>query len=143
MTISDQAYIAANKRAALKKAAFPAAVSVRYDKRTDKIIIELTTGLELGFSPAQAQAFEHVHAADLVGAEISPSGLGIHFPRADLDIYIPGLLDGFLGSKRWMAAQHGSKGGAASTPAKAAAARENGKKGGRPRKNNTLTEVSR
>jgi len=141
MTISDQAYIAANKRAALKKSAFPAAVSVRYDKRTDKIVIELATGLELGFSPAQAQGFEHVHAADLVDAEISPSGLGIHFPRPDLDIYIPGLLDGFLGSKRWMAAQNGSMGGAVSSPAKAAAARENGKKGGRPRKNNTVTEV--
>lgn len=141
MTISDQAYVAANKRAALKKSTFPAAVSVHYDKRVDKIIIALATGLELGFCPRQAQGFEHVHAADLVAPEISPSGLGIHFPLLDLDIYIPGLLDGFLGSKRWMAAQNGSIGGAVSTPAKAAAARENGKKGGRPRKNNTLTEV--
>ena len=141
MTISDQEYAAANKRAASKKSAFPAAVSVRYDKRADRIVIELTSGLELGFSPKQAQGFEHADPTDLEAAEITPSGLGIYFPRLDQDIYIPGLLDGFLGSKRWMPAQHGSIGGAVSTPAKAAAARENGKKGGRPRKNKTLTEV--
>jgi len=43
-------------------------------------------------------------------------------------------LEGFLGSKRWIAAEHGKIGGSVSTTAKAAAARRNGKLGGRPRK---------
>src|ERR1700683_2087116 len=41
--------------------------------------------------------------------EISPSGFGIHFPKLDVDIYLPGLLEGFLGSKRWMAARLGQE----------------------------------
>jgi hypothetical protein len=43
---------------------------------------------------------EKAHPADLVDAEISPSGLGVHFPKLDADLYIPALLEGFLGSKR-------------------------------------------
>ena len=66
--------------------------------------------------------------------EISPSGLGIHFPRVDADIYLPALLETMLGSKRWMAADVGRIGGTASTKVKAAAARRNGKLGGRPKK---------
>jgi len=71
---------------------------------------------------------------DLADAEISPSGLGIHFPAIDMDMYLPGLLEGYLGTKRWMAARNGQAGGKVSNEAKAAAARENGKRGGRPRK---------
>jgi hypothetical protein len=52
----------------------------------------------------------------------------------DADIYLPALLEGFLGSRRWMAAQMRKAGGKASTKAKAAASRRNGKLGGRPRK---------
>lgn len=58
----------------------------------------------------------------------------MHVPAIDADIYIPALVEGFLGSKRWMAAQNGKLGGQAASAAKGAAARENGKLGGRPRK---------
>jgi hypothetical protein len=134
MDITDEAFEAANRRARAKKAAFPAVVSVRYDRRVGRVVIALASGLELAFSPKHAQGLEDAHPADLMDAEISPSGLGVHFPRLDADLYIPGLLEGFLGSKRWMAAEIGKIGGTASTEAKAAAARQNGKLGGRPKK---------
>ncbi|MDB5961334.1 MAG: hypothetical protein JWP59_2628 [Massilia sp.] len=132
--IDDNSVAAANARGAALQAAFPAAVAVRYDSGSERIVITLATGLDLAFSPQQAQGFEHVTAADLDTAEISPSGLGVHFPKIDADIYIPALIEGFLGAKRWMAAQNGKLGGKATTPAKGAAARANGKLGGRPRK---------
>jgi hypothetical protein len=66
--------------------------------------------------------------------EISPSGLGIHFPKLDADLYLPGVLEGFLGSKRWMASRLGQAGGKSRTAAKRAAARANGRMGGRPKK---------
>jgi hypothetical protein len=138
MSITDDAVTAANRRAAAKKSAFPAAVSVRYDRRIARVVIVLASGLELAFSPEYAQGLEHAHPADLADAEITPSGLGIHFPHLDADLYLPALLDGFLGSKRWMAAEIGKIGGAASTEAKVAAARQNGKLGGRPRKSKRL-----
>jgi hypothetical protein len=133
MDITDE-FEAANRRAAAKKATFPAAVSVRYDRRVARIVISLASGLELAFPPKHAQGLEHAHPADLADAEITPSGLGIHFPRLNADLYLPALLEGFLGSRRWMAAEIGKIGGKASSDAKATAARQNGKLGGRPKK---------
>ena len=108
--------------------------SVRYARGMAQIIIVFDSGIELRFSPKQAQGLEQARPADLADIEITPSGLGIHFPRLDADLYLPALLEGFLGSRHWMAAQMGKKGGTVSTKQKAAAARENGKKGGRPKK---------
>lgn len=138
MDITDAVFDAANKRADAKKAAFPTVTAVRYDRRVARVVISLASGLELAFSPKHAQGLENAHPADLMDAEITPSGLGIHFPRLDADLYLPALLEGFLGSKRWMAAEIGKIGGKASTDAKVAAARENGKLGGRPKKQKGL-----
>ena len=134
MKISDAILVDANRRGAAQKAAFPAVLSVRYDRRVARVVIQLDSGLELAFAPKRAQGLENAHPADLVGAVISPSGLGVYFPRLDADIYLPALLEGFLGSKRWIAAELGKRGGAAVTTAKKTAARQNGKLGGRPKK---------
>ena len=138
MNITDAVFDAANRRASAKKVAFPTVTSVRYDRRVGRVVISLASGLELAFSPKDAQGLEHAHPADLADAEISPSGLGIHFPHLDADLYIPALLEGFLGSKRWIAAEIGKVGGKASTEAKVAASRQNGKLGGRPKKQKGL-----
>ena len=66
--------------------------------------------------------------------EISSSGFGIHFPKVDADIYLPALLMGFLGSRNWMAARLGALGGKSRSAPKRAAAKRNGRRGGRPRK---------
>jgi len=138
MEITNAIFEAVNRRAAVKKAAYPAVVSVKYNRRTDRIIIELSSGIVLWFSPKRAQGLENARPADLENAEITPTGFGIHFPRLDADLYIPSLLKGFLGSKRWMAAEIGRSGGIASTKAKVLAARRNGKLGGRPKKSKRL-----
>lgn len=138
MDITDSQFEAANQRATDKKALFPSVLSVRYDRRVARVVIVLASGLELAFSPKLVQGLEHAHPAELADAEISPSGLGIHFPHLDADLYLPALLEGFLGSKRWMASEIGKIGGKASSEAKSNAARENGKLGGRPRKNKEL-----
>jgi hypothetical protein len=99
-----------------------------------RIVIELSSGLAVSFRPQDAQGLESATASDLAKIEITPSGLGIRFPQLDADIYLPALLEGFLGSRRWMAAANGRIGGSASSDAKAAAAKANGTLGGRPRK---------
>jgi hypothetical protein len=43
-------------------------------------------------------------------------------------------LEGLLGSRQWMAARLGQRGGKARSASKTAASRANGKLGGRPRK---------
>jgi hypothetical protein len=134
MAIHNDEFEAANKRAAERQGKTPKATAVRYDRRIGRIVIDLSSGIEIAFRPHDAQGLEHAKTDDLSEIEISPSGLGIHFPRLDADLYLPALLEGFLGSRKWMAAEMGKRGGKATTEAKAAAARENGRLGGRPRK---------
>ena len=124
----------ANARAARTREAGPTAVSADYDQRRDRIVVKLSTGIEVGFSPRNAQGLETAKPTQLKAIEISPSGLGLHFPKLDADLYLPALLEGVLGSRRWMAAHLGAQGGRAHTTAKAAASRRNGRLGGRPRK---------
>jgi hypothetical protein len=98
------------------------------------VSVALATGLEISFAPGDVQGLEKAKPSDLSRIEISPSGFGLHFPAVDADIYLPALLEGFLGSRNWMAARLGAQGGKAKTAAKVAASRRNGKLGGRPRK---------
>jgi hypothetical protein len=79
------------------------ALAARYDRRIGRVVIRLSSGLEVAFSPRDAQGLESAKPADLDEIEISPSGLGIHFPRLDADLYLPALLQGLLGSRAWMA----------------------------------------
>jgi hypothetical protein len=124
----------ANARAARRQAAGPRAVAARHDRRSDRVVVSLSSGIEIAFAPRNAQGLGRAKAAELAAIEISPSGLGLHFPKLDADLYLPPLLEGFLGSKRWTAAHLGERGGRARSQAKAAASRRNGKLGGRPRK---------
>jgi hypothetical protein len=114
--------------------AVPKAVSACYDRNTGQIVINLASKLTLSFSPHDGQGLEHAKPSQLEEIEISPSGFGIHFPRLDADLYVPGLLEGFLGSRKWMASRLGQAGGQSRSRAKKAASRANGKLGGRPKK---------
>jgi hypothetical protein len=134
MEISKADFDAANLRGEESLAAFPKAVAVRLDRRIGRVVVSLASGLQLAFPPRLMQGLEHAKAADLADAQISPSGLGIYFPKLDADIWLPGLLEGFLGSKRWMASEMGKLGGQSASAAKQAAARSNGRLGGRPKK---------
>ena len=100
MEISEQSFAAANLRGEKVKAAVPAAVSVRYDRRSARLVISLSSGVDISFPPKLVQGLEKAKTDDLTDAQISPSGLGVHFPKLDSDFYIPALLLGFLGSQQ-------------------------------------------
>lgn len=129
---------AANARATARLSTCPTAVTARYDRRIGRVVVVLSSGLEIAFKPHDAQGLESARPAQLAGIEISPSGLGLHFPELDADLYLPALLEGFLGSRQWMASAMGKAGGQKTTDPKAAAARANGRLGGRPRKTRAL-----
>jgi Protein of unknown function (DUF2442) len=112
----------------------PQAESAHYDAGRNRVIVRLTTGVELGFAPRDVEGLQDASADDLKAIEVEAFGLGIHFPKLDADLYVPALLEGVLGSKRWMAAQLGAAGGRTRSAAKTASSRENGRRGGRPRR---------
>jgi hypothetical protein len=125
---------AATRRGRRRRATEPIATAARYDRRRDRIVVSLDSGLELAFPPRIAQGLEKAAPAELSSIEISPSGFGIHFPNLDAHLHLPALLEGIFGSRKWMAARLGAAGGRARSAAKSAAARVNGQRGGRPRR---------
>jgi hypothetical protein len=124
----------ASARGRALRAATPIAVAAHYDRKSGRVVVHLDSKLVISFAPRDAQGLEQAKPAQLDEIEISPSGMGLHFPKVDADIFIPGLLEGFLGSRRWMASRLGQKGGESRTRAKRKASRANGRLGGRPRK---------
>jgi hypothetical protein len=133
MALRDSFELAKERGEGLKRS-FPHALSAHYDRTSGRVVVELSSKLAVSFSPRDAQGLEHARPSQLEPIEISPSGFGLHFPKLDADLYVPALLEGFLGSQRWMAARLGEIGGQSRSPAKKAASRANGKFGGRPRK---------
>lgn len=133
MICTDE-YAAATARISELRATTPYAVAARYDPKAERVVLTLSSKVELMFSPKDAQGLEDATPVQLSTIEISPSGFGIHFPKLDTDLYVPALLEGFLGSRKWMASRLGAQGGKSRSTGKAAAARANGALGGRPRK---------
>ena len=131
---SSSRFESAERRARKLRSSIPRALAAHYDRSSDRIVIRLSSRLDVSFSPHDTQGLEQARPSQLEPIEISPSGFGIHFPKLDADLYLPALLEGFLGSKRWMASRLGQTGGKSRSPAKRAAAKANGRLGGRPRK---------
>ena len=134
MALSDADIRQAEQAMQTRMEAAARAVEARYDRGRGRIVVRLDNGLELAFPPALAEGLDKGSPAELSEIEISPTGLGLHWPKLDADLYLPGLLNGVFGSPRWMASLMGRLGGQTRTSAKASAARENGRRGGRPRK---------
>ncbi len=113
------------------------AESVHYDESENLIIIKLKKGAIFSFPPRLVQGLEGASPKQLADVWLPPSGSSIHWESLDVDLGIPELVAGIFGTKSWMT-ELGRKGGEVTSSAKAAAARENGKKGGRPKKNATI-----
>lgn len=122
---------AENRMQTLREAGY--AVSARYDRRASRVIVNLNTGVQLSVPTRNLEGLTDAPEDDLAEIEISPAGLGLYWPKLDADVYVPSLLQGIFGSKKWMAALLGASGGRSTSAAKTAAARRNGHKGGRPR----------
>lgn len=131
--MTDEQFEIAKQRGA-KRLQGPHAIAARYDAGRGRVVITLSTGIELGLVPRNVEGLAGASVEDLRVVEVDGMGLGVHFPRLDADLYVPALLEGVLGSRRWMAAQLGAAGGQVRSTAKTVAARENGRRGGRPRK---------
>ena len=127
-TIDEAAFKAAGARG--KKAyAAPRAVGARFDKRTQRVVVRLDTGIDFSFDPKRAHGLSEARSDDLIGVSVEGVGSTLHFPRLDADFAVARLLEGFLGPMDWTR-----------KAARAAASRENGKRGGRPRRDAVAAE---
>ena len=54
------------------------------------------------FPVALAEGLADAPPSKLKKIKISPNGRGLHWPLLDADLYVPGLIEGAFGSRRWM-----------------------------------------
>jgi hypothetical protein len=93
----------------------------------------LDNGADFSFPPDLAQGLANASHEALNAIELSPLGTGLRWTQLDVDLTVDGLLVGVFGSRNWMR-RHAAQAGSTASPAKTAAARANGAKGGRPKK---------
>ena len=119
----------------------PRARTARYDRRTGRVHVALTNGCSFAFPARDAQGLARASDAELAQVKVLGLGLGLHWRRLDVDLSVPGLLAGLFGTKAYMDRLCAARAGAARSAKKAAAARRNGAKGGRPRKTAAASKV--
>lgn len=123
---------AARQRAQEERRHGVRAESVRFSQAHEQIKIVLTTGAELGIPVSLIPALRNASPRDLAAVEVTPTGAALHWERLDVDVSVPGIVLEALGEEA-IRSLFGVTGGRSTSEAKAGAARENGKKGGRPR----------
>jgi hypothetical protein len=128
--VSDAEIDAALARGKAKSETEPRAQSARFDRGLRKIVVTFTNGSEFSFPPELAQGLSGATDEQLGAIRILGRGHGLHWEALDTDLTVLGLVDQVFGTRKFMAQQAGR----VKSSAKAAAARENGAKGGRPPK---------
>src|ERR1700751_659128 len=110
----------------------PRAARATYRARGDTIRIELTNGAVIMLPVKLIPDLKRAARSDVRSVEVLGRGSGLHWESLDLDLSVPGLVSSVFAGPEWMA-ELGRVGGRRSSAAKVAAARRNGRKGGRPR----------
>ena len=118
----------------------PRASAARYDEATEQVTVDLVNGCTYKFPPHLVQGLSDATSEELARIEVQGRGFNLHWPKLDLDLYVPALVSGVFGTQDWLVKALARHAGRSTSPAKAAAARANGAKGGRPRKSAARSE---
>ncbi|CAN7472374.1 DUF2442 domain-containing protein [Rhizobium rhizogenes] len=129
--ITDAELAQAKQRWEAERAERPIPASVRFDDQSERIIVEFTNGAAFMFPARSLEGLEEASAVQLAEVELLGE-TGLHWESLDADYTIAGLMSGIFGTKAFMEVQR--RGGQSRSPAKIAASRTNGAKGGRPKK---------
>jgi uncharacterized protein DUF2442 len=137
ITATDRKRYAQARRRGQARAEDPSSVvSARYDSDTDAIDLRFSAGGSMSIPRKIVPGLAHAAESKIESIVVSPAGDALSWPALDIDVYVPGLVERAFGT-RLFAASTGRRGGRRRSKAKAAAAKVNGAKGGRPR--NRLT----
>ncbi len=98
----DRKLAAAAERARLADAIEPRAVSARYDRNHQRIVVELTTGATVSIPARLCQGLAGAPAEEISKVEITPARDGLHWESLDVDLGLPELIGGIYGTREWM-----------------------------------------
>jgi hypothetical protein len=133
VTTDTQIDQAISRAKALTKEPRVTGVAYRPGPGLDLLILQMSDGHRCALPREDLQGLQGATRQQISQIEILGNGTGLHWPALDVDLYVPALLQGIYGTRRWMA-EIGAKGGAATSSAKRKASRANGRQGGRPKR---------
>lgn len=119
----------------------PRAVAVKYDKKSNRIIVDLKTGISFMFPVNLTEELLDASEEELKQVKVLADGFAIYWKNLDVALSVPDLLMGIFGSKSWMSkvySEIGRKGGKKTSQAKAKSSKANGRLGGRPKKTSAV-----
>jgi hypothetical protein len=134
MTAKDrERYTQARARGKARAEDPSSVVDARYDPDADAIDLRFGGGGSMSIPRKLVPGLERAAESKIESIVVSPAGDALSWPSLDVDVYVPGLVERAFGT-RLFAASTGRRGGRQRSKPKAAAAKANGAKGGRPRK---------
>jgi Protein of unknown function (DUF2442) len=133
VTTDDEIDRASKHAKRLREEPLVTSVEYRPGAGLDLLILKLSDGRRHMIPREDLQGLQSATREQIAHIEIVGGGTGLHWPDLDADLYVPALLRGIYGNKKWMA-EIGRRGGSMRSVAKKRAARVNGLKGGRPRR---------
>jgi hypothetical protein len=80
----------------------PRARRARYDRGSQRIVIELRNGCEFTFPARMGQGLHDATDAELAAVKVMEDGYGIEWEELGADLGIEGLLLGRFGNAAWM-----------------------------------------
>lgn len=74
------------------------AKAVRYDAERIRLVIELVSGATLDIPLPMTERLSKASERERSTMELTPFGLGIHWPLVDEDLYVPRLVERYTSS---------------------------------------------
>ena len=127
----DRQHLDAQQRGQEQLQTEPQARSITYDQPKKQFVIALKSVVTVLLPAHLLQGLDHATPEALTDVQLGPRGASLHWETLGVSFSLAGLLAGVFGTRAWMQ-EMGRRGSSATSTAKAAAARLNGKKGGRP-----------
>ena len=139
--LSDEAfeaqYQAAAQRGNESLRSEPHAASITFDAGSRRFLLTLTNGTSIGFTAGDLPVLDGMSEEELADSRVLGVGSGIGWASRDVHVSVPGLVLALTFGPTWRKTMRGylnAELAGIKSEAKAEAARKNGAKGGRPRK---------
>ncbi len=81
----------------------PKARLAKYDRKTNRLVLELDNGSTLIVPTENIQGLRGAAASALEKIELRLAGTTLHWEKLDVDFYVSSLMRGVFGTPKWMA----------------------------------------
>ncbi len=78
------------------------ASSARYDRATNRLILELKNGATFTVPCELVQGLRGASPEAIAKVKLGPRGASLHWAKLDTDFSVGGIVQGRFGTKRWM-----------------------------------------